>query len=266
LSWLYSNELYKMYEKRLEILIEREAYLKEKQQQGLSVTAEVSRAKLEIISLENKILAVKSRQEILVLEFENVNLSVLKNLKISWSPAIRALSCADRSYEITLAQDNVKYFRVQKNIDRVSGTVSSSFFASQDLYDSNSEPTVGVTLNITLLSPKTRGTTIRATSEKLDQSMRDLHLASYRLEKLYREQQKVEALIVANLEAVDTEIEERNRILGELSVRAALGQTVFDQKSTTLLELSGMQEVRMQRVFDLYTGWLQFISVRGLED
>jgi hypothetical protein len=165
-----------------------------------------------------------------------------------------------------LAQDNVKYFRVQKNIDRVSGTVSSSFFASQDLYDSNSEPTVGVTLNITLLSPKTRGTTIRATSEKLDQSMRDLHLASYRLEKLYREQQKVEALIVANLEAVDTEIEERNRILGELSVRAALGQTVFDQKSTTLLELSGMQEVRMQRVFDLYTGWLQFISVRGLED
>ena len=83
---------------------------------------------------------------------------------------------------------------------------------------------------------------------------------------LYREQQKVEALIVANLEAVDTEIEERNRILGELSVRAALGQTVFDQKSTTLLELSGMQEVRMQRVFDLYTGWLQFISVRGLED
>lgn len=266
LSWLYSNELYKMYEKRLEILVEREAYLKEKQQQGLSVASEVSRAKLEIISLENKILAVKSRQEILVLEFENVNLSVLKNLKISWSPAIRALSCADRSYEITLAQDNVKYFRVQKNIDRVSGTVSSSFFASQDLYDSNSEPTVGVTLNITLLSPKTRGTTIRATSEKLDQSMRDLHLASYRLEKLYREQQKVEALIVANLEAVDTEIEERNRILGELSVRAALGQTVFDQKSTTLLELSGMQEVRMQRVFDLYTGWLQFISVRGLED
>ena len=266
LSWLYSNELSKMYEKRLKILVQKEAYLKEKQQQGLSVAAEVSRAKLEIISLKNKILAVKSRQEILVLEFENVNLSVLKNLRISWSPVIRALSCAQRSYEITVAQDNVKYFSVQKNIDRVNETVSSSFFASQDLNDPKSEPTFGVTLNIILLSPKRRGTTVRATSEKLDQSMRDLHLASYRLDKLYREQEKVEALIVANLEAVDTEIEERNRILEELSVRAALGQTVFDQKSTTLLELSGMQEVRIQRIFDLYTGWLQFISVRGLAD
>ncbi len=96
--------------------------------------------------------------------------------------------------------------------------------------------------------------------------MRDLHLASYRLDKLYHEQEKVEALIAANLEAVDTEIEERHRILEELSVRAALGQTVFDQKNNTLLELSGMQEVRIQRVFDLYTGWLQFMSVRGLED
>ena len=82
LLWLYSNELSKMYEKRLEILLQREAYLEEKQRQGLSVAAEVSRAKLEIISLENKILAVKFRQEILTLEFENVNLSVLKNVKI----------------------------------------------------------------------------------------------------------------------------------------------------------------------------------------
>ena len=266
LLWLYSNELSKMYEKRLEILLQREAYLEEKQRQGLSVAAEVSRAKLEIISLENKILAVNFRQEILTLEFENVNLSVLKNVKILWSPVIRAPSCAKRSYEITVAQDNVKYFNVQKNIDRVSETISSSFFASQDLNESKIGPTVGLTLNITLLSPKTRGTTVRATSEKLDQSMRDLHLASYRLDKLYHEQEKVEALIAANLEAVDTEIEERHRILEELSVRAALGQTVFDQKNNTLLELSGMQEVRIQRVFDLYTGWLQFMSVRGLED
>ena len=266
LLWLYSNELSKMYEKRLEILLQREAYLEEKQRQGLSVAAEVSRAKLEIISLENKILAVNFRQEILTLEFENVNLSVLKNVKILWSPVIRAPSCSKRSYEITVAQDNVKYFNVQKNIDRVSETISSSFFASQDLNESKIGPTVGLTLNITLLSPKTRGTTVRATSEKLDQSMRDLHLASYRLDKLYHEQEKVEALIAANLEAVDTEIEERHRILEELSARAALGQTVFDQKNNTLLELSGMQEVRIQRVFDLYTGWLQFMSVRGLED
>ena len=266
LSWVYSNELSKLYAERLEILVQRQTYLTEKQRQGLSVVAEVSRAKLEIISLKNKILAVESRKEILIFEFENVNTTVLEDLDFSWAPAIAPLSCLELSYEILLARDNIEYYDVQKRVDQVGKTLTSNFFVSQDLTNSKSDPTFGINLNLTLISPKVRGNVVRGTLEKLDQSKRDLHLAAFRLDKLYREQKKVETLITANLEAVDTEIVERNRILEELAIRKALGQTVFDQKSTTLLEVSTLKEVRKQRVFDLYTGWLQFISVRGLED
>ncbi|MDC1480913.1 hypothetical protein N8146_01055 [Ascidiaceihabitans sp.] len=266
LSWVYSNELSKLYAERLEILVQRQTYLTEKQRQGLSVVAEVSRAKLEIISLKNKILAVESRKEILIFEFENVNTTVLEDLDFSWAPAIEPLSCLKLSYEILLAQDNIAYYNVQKRVDQVGKTLSSNLFVSKDLTNSTSDPTFGINLNLTLIAPKVRGAVVRGTLEKLDQSKRDLRLAAFRLDKLYREQKKVETLITANLEAVDTEIVERNRILEELAIRKALGQTVFDQKSTTLLEVSNLKEVRKQRVFDLYTGWLQFVSVRGLED
>jgi len=266
LSWKYSQLQSSLYKSRLDILLERESYLTEKDRQGASVTSDLSKIKLEIISLKNKILAVESRAEILLLDFQNVNLDLLKNVHLSWRAGDRPHTCKSRSYEMVLAQDNIKYYSLQKKIDYVGNSLSSNLFATQSLDDVSQDPTVGLTLRLTLVSPKTRGVAVRSTQEELDQAHRDLHLAAVRLDKLYKEQDKVEELIGANLVAIDQEISDRERILEELSVRAALGQTIFDQKSSVMIELSNLEEVRAQRIFDLYTGWLQFMTVRGLED
>lgn len=266
LSWKYSQLQSRLYKSRLDILLERESYLTEKDRQGASVTSDLSKIKLELISLKNKILAVESRAEILLLDFQNVNLEILSNARLSWLSGDRPHTCETRSYEMVLAQDNIKYYTLQKKIDYVGNSLASNLFATQSLDDVTQDPTVGLTLRLTLISPKTRGVAVRGTQEELDQAHRDLHLAAVRLDKLYKEQNKVEELIGANLLAIEQEISDRERILEELSVRAALGQTIFDQKSSVMIELSNLEEVRAQRIFDLYTGWLQFMTVRGLED
>ena len=265
LSWKYANLQRSMYVERVSILSEREAYLTEKERQGASVSDELSKLKLEVISLKNKIMAVEARAEILLLEFENVNLKLLEDIDLSWSGTAPDHLCSMTSYEMTLAQDNIKYYSLQKKIDVVGNSVSANLFASQDLQDFESDPTLGVTMNFTVISPKKRGNALRSTQEELDQAKRDLYLAGSRLKKLITEQNKVEELISANISAIDQEIVNRELMLEELSVRAALGQTIFDQKSSLLLELSNLNEARSQRVFDLYSGWLQFIKVKGIE-
>lgn len=265
LTWVFSREQKKLYRERLRILEEQKVFYEEKKRQGASVISEISKINLEIVSLKNKILAVSSREEMLAFEFSDGNWNILSKTRLDWSPQLQSLNCELNSYEKMLAQDNIEYYRNQKKIDWLGNTTSISAYASQDLIDRQQRPSFGINLEIKLLSTKQRGRAVRAAEADVDQAMRDLTVAEIRLRKLYKEQENVEALIFENIAAIRLEIWERRRLLEELSVRAALGQTVFEEKSATQLEMSSLEEVRLQRVYDLYTGWLQFMQVRGLE-
>lgn len=265
LTWVFSREQKKLYRERLRILEEQKVFYEEKKRQGASVISEISKINLEIVSLKNKILAVSSREEMLAFEFSDGNWDILSKTRLDWSPQLQSLNCDLNSYEKMLAQDNIEYYRNQKKVDWLGNTTSISAYASQDLIDQKQRPSFGINLEIKLLSTKQRGRAVRAAEADVDQAMRDLTVAEIRLRKLYKEQENVEALIFENIAAIRLEILERRRLLEELSVRAALGQTVFEEKSTTQLEMSSLEEVRLQRVYDLYAGWLQFMQVRGLE-
>lgn len=265
LTWVFSREQKKLYRERLRILEEQKVFYEEKKRQGASVISEISKINLEIVSLKNKILAVSSREEMLAFEFSDGNWNILSKTKLDWSPQLQSLNCELNSYEKMLAQDNIEYYRNQKKVDWLGNTISISAYASQDLIDRQQSPSFGINLEIKLLSTKQRGRAVRAAEADVDQAMRDLTVAEIRLRKLYKEQENVEALIFENIVAIRLEIWERRRLLEELSVRAALGQTVFEEKSATQLEMSSLEEVRLQRVYDLYAGWLQFMQVRGLE-
>lgn len=265
LTWVFSREQKKLYRERLRILEEQKVFYEEKKRQGASVISEISKINLEIVSLKNKILAVSSREEMLAFEFSDGNWNILSKTRLDWSPQLQSLNCELNSYEKMLAQDNIEYYRNQKKVDWLGNTISISAYASQDLIDRQQSPSFGINLEIKLLSTKQRGRAVRAAEADVDQAMRDLTVAEIRLRKLYKEQENVEALIFENIAAIRLEIWERRRLLEELSVRAALGQTVFEEKSATQLEMSSLEEVRLQRVYDLYAGWLQFMQVRGLE-
>ena len=266
LATVFSDQQKSIYEKRLKLLEDKLAYYLEKKRQGDAVVAEISKTKLEIITLKNKILAVNSRLKMVTVDFPKMNYKLLNNEIIKWDPFFREFKCEMTSFEKSVARDNIEFYRNQKKLDFLENTTSLSIYGSSDLKDLQKSPTYGVGLTLRILSPKQRGEAILASQAGLDQAFRDLKLAEIRLRKLYLEQRSVEELIMANLKAVDAEISERQRLLDELQVRASLGQTTFEEKISVELEQSNLIEVRMQRVYDLYLGWLQFINVRGLEN
>lgn len=266
LAAAFSSQQEFVYMKRLELLDRKLEYYLEKKRQGQAVVAEVSETKLEIIALKNKIMAVKSRLEIVTIDFPNIDEKIIDEKKLKWDPSFEIFDCSLNSFEKNVANENIKYYRNQKKLDFVENTGSLSLYGSRDLKNIQKAPTYGLSLNLRILSPKQRGEALSASKAELDQAFRDLKLAEIRLRKLYLEQKNVEELIQSNLKAVDAEISERKRLLEELQVRASLGQTTFEEKISVELELSNLIEVRMQRVYDLYLGWLQFINVRGLEN
>jgi hypothetical protein len=266
LSWHFARTQKQLYLDRYEILERQLEYFEEKKKQGESVISEISKIKLERISLKNKILAVQSRADISISEFNLGKTEEFEVVDLEWSPKRLPLNCSSDSYEKLLAQDNIAYYRTQKKVDWIGNTTSLSAYASQDLLNKNEDPSIGLSVNISIISPKERGRAVRSADASLDQSFRDLRLAEIRLRKFFKEQESVEALIFENIAAINAEVSERERILKELGVRASLGQTVFEEQSAALLELSNLREVKIQRVFDLYIGWTQFIQVRGIED
>lgn len=266
LSWHYARAQKNLYSTRYEVLQKQLKYFEEKKKQGASVISDISRNKLELISLKNKILAVQSRIEMASFELSFFDNSLFQKGELDWSPSQERLNCPLISYEKNLAKDNIEFYKTQKKIEWLQNTISISAYASKNILNKSEGPSIGLSLNFNVLSMKERGRAVRSSDANVDQSFRDLQIAEIRLRKLLKEQESVEALIFENINAINSEIIERKRILKELKTRASLGQTVFEEKSSALLELSNLREVKIQRVFDLYTGWIQFMQVRGIED
>lgn len=266
LSWHFAQAQKKLYIMRYEVLQKQLVYFEEKKRQGDSVISDISKNKLEIIALKNKILAVEFRLEMASFELSFFDDGRFQKSKLDWSPARKPFYCASISYEKKMALDNIEFYRTQKKIDWLRNTMSVSAYASQNILNKSEAPSLGISLNFNILSMKERGRAVRSSDANIDQSYRDLQFSEIRLRKLFKEQDSVETLIFENLNAVNSEILERQRLLGELKARSSLGQTIFEEQSAALLELSNLREVKIQRVFDLYTGWIQFMQVLGIED
>ena len=266
LSWHYARKQKNLYSSRYEVLQKQLKYFEEKKKQGASVISDISRNKLELISLKNKILAVQSRIEMASFELPFFDNPLFQKVELDWLPSQERLNCPLISYEKNLARDNVEFYKTQKKIDWLQNTMSISAYASKNIFNKSEGPSIGLGLNFNILSTKERGRAVRSSDASIDESFRDLQIAEIRLRKLFKEQASVEALIFENIHAINSEIIERKRILRELQTRASLGQTIFEEQSSALLELSNLQEVKIQRIFDLYMGWVQFIQVRGIVD
>ena len=266
LNWKYGQEQLRLIERRLVILQQQIAYLEESDRRGASVATDLSKVRLEVLMQNNKILAVETRMNLAIIPLMLPTTSLLEEVNLSWLPNRDPIFCARMSLEISLAQSNIEIYQIEKEISMWENTTSLSFNASQNLIDPNESPRFGLNFQLNILSPQQRGRAVRGAASNYDQAVRDLYLANYRAEGLLREQTAVEQLLLESISSIDNEIEARKILLRELAIREALGQTVFEQKNTTLLDLIGLEEVRLQSVYDFYTGWLQFLEVRGLEN
>jgi hypothetical protein len=265
LDWKYGQAQLKLIQRRLDILTQKVGFLEESDRRGGSVLSDLSSVRLEIVMQNSKILAIESRMNLAAISLEIQRIEALAINNLTWNPLYGSVECPLRSFEILLAQEDVHVAQIEKEISILENTVSASLRASQDLLDPDESPRLGLNFQLNIFSPQQRGRAVRRAATNYDQALRNLRLAHYRAEGLVREQTALEQLMFESIASIDGEIEARQNLLRELAIRAELGQTIFEQKNRTLLDLVELDEVRLQSVYDFYTGWFQFLEARGIE-
>lgn len=264
----FSKKQLEIYEGRLQNYFSLKKFLQIKITQGEYLSQELSKVNLDILELNNRILAVRTRFEVVKNELGvEIGWDVVEEAAadLEWTPEFSPLICDQVSTETLLADANVRIARIRKNVNLIEDTFSLNVYGAHTLERwEDDNPTYGVAMEIDLFAPKSRGKSKRQGRVDIDQAMRDLHLGTSRVVKLLREQESVEELISSSIKAIDAEISSRRRQLRELSARGELGQSIFQERNSVELELSSLQEVRLQRVYDLYNGWIQFLKAKGL--
>lgn len=265
LDWKYGQAQLKLIQRRLDILTQKVAFLEESDRRGASVVSDLSSVRLEIVLQENKILAIESRMYLAIIPLEIQSIEALEKINLTWNPLHEPFTCALRSFDILLAQEDVNVSQIEKEISILENTVSASLRASQDLLNPDESPRLGLNFQLKIIAPQQRGRALRRAATNYDQALRDVYLGHYRAEGLMREQTALEQLMFESIESIDGEIEARETLLRELVIRENLGQTIFEEKNRTLFDLVELDEVRLQSIYDFYTGWLQFLEARGIE-
>lgn len=265
ISILASEKYIKIFEDRRELLNEQIKFYDQRINMGSGEFNKKLEFEQETLELSNKILSakIKKQTQIIMNEINETQLHKFDAIGKVNAPPIKfvcsVIPKAIRSIDTQIQLLELQLNQAQKRFSpSLLGSVSS-------VWDENNlnEFSGKLVVNIPIYNGNKKNIDVIKLAQNLENLKRERIVSLLQLEKSALERNKIDEILMASLSSLEAQLLAKDEELAQIDLQQALGASVFEEKMQTKKEISFLEEARLSLITDLYTGWINFMSLRG---
>ena len=162
--------------------------------------------------------------------------------------------------EILLKREELRTLAISANYDL---SLSASFSESRNINRaSETDAKIGLNFSVPIYDGGSRRNELSKKLAEIGSLQTHLNNTSASAAAELQERANTEMIYKTSLAGIENEMSDIEQRIVELKTRGELGQSVFLESNTALLEYWGLQESSMRIKKDFLTGWLAFLAKR----